>query len=529
MNKNESGVIFMEIKTDTQFTRNVKCADVYTESFADYSLPDYLGDVRKILFTEASVRPAGRFASGDEIELSGVVIYNLIYLDSEGKLSSAEFTSDYDYSVKCNGEKYKDSVSDTRVSSFGVRAAGPRKLTARASLVGSVRVSETDTVEVMGDAFEMTDAPEINTKTVKIHKMISSSTTEREFAESIARLDGAIADEVRVVYSIAEPCVENVDLDGSNVALRGKLCMRVVIQNDSEPAYLVDKTVDFDENVAFDDDCGDMKLSPSVAVTSVKTNINPDDSGCNITMSCILEFSSVGEKNEPVSLALDGYLVSSATDNRYDDFKYNELVDFISLHESHTAEVAKSELGEDAIDDIIFVSATPKIESINKDGDEIKISGEVKYSGIYASNTDASTGYSMLKFSSPFEIKANKSCQNNENRQVFVKITANSASAYVSENKMCASCILDALINVVEEKNEKILVSLTVKEDEEIVENEGRITVYYPSDDDTLFSVAKRFRTSAVKVAADNELTESVFADDGEGGKLVGVKRLLIY
>ena len=155
MNKNESGVIFMEIKTDTQFTRNVKCADVYTESFADYSLPDYLGDVRKILFTEATLRPAGRFAGGDEVELSGVVIYNVIYLDGENKLSSVEFTSDYDYSVKCDGEKYKDSLASTRVSNFAIRAVGPRKLSARASLIGSVRVSQTDYAAVMGDAFDV--------------------------------------------------------------------------------------------------------------------------------------------------------------------------------------------------------------------------------------------------------------------------------------------------------------------------------------------------------------------------------------
>ena len=86
----------METKTDVSFTRNIKCADVYTESQADYALPDYLGDVRKILFTEAALRPSGRFAGGDEVEFSGVVVYNVVYLDAENNLSSAEFTSDYD-------------------------------------------------------------------------------------------------------------------------------------------------------------------------------------------------------------------------------------------------------------------------------------------------------------------------------------------------------------------------------------------------------------------------------------------------
>ena len=127
----------MEIKRNSEFTRNVKCSDVYTESVADYSLPDYLGDVRKILFTDAALRPSGRFAGGDEVEFSGVVVYNVVYLDADNNLSSVEFTSDYDYSVKCSAENYKDSISNTRVSNYAVRLMGPRKMSARASLVGS--------------------------------------------------------------------------------------------------------------------------------------------------------------------------------------------------------------------------------------------------------------------------------------------------------------------------------------------------------------------------------------------------------
>ena len=64
----------MEIKTSVSYLKNQKCADVYTESQTDYVLPDYLGDVRKILFTEAVLRPSGRFAGGDEVEFSGIVV-----------------------------------------------------------------------------------------------------------------------------------------------------------------------------------------------------------------------------------------------------------------------------------------------------------------------------------------------------------------------------------------------------------------------------------------------------------------------
>ena len=519
----------MEIKTDTQFTRNVKCGDVYTESFADYSLPDYLGDVRKILFTEASVRPAGRFAGGDEVELSGVVIYNVVYLDADSNVASAEFTSDYDYSVKCDGEKYKDSFADTRVSNYAIRVVGPRKLSARASLVGSVRLSEVDSVEVIGNAFEGDEAPELNNKTVKIHKTTVSAVNEREFAESIANVDGAIADELKVVYSCAEPVVENVELDGGYAVICGKLRMCALIQNADEPVYLAEKYIDFEESAQFENTVEGMRLVPEVCISSIKTNVTPNETGCNITMSCILEFSAVAESNEPVSLSLDGYLQNSTTENRYEDFRYNELCDVVKNRQVHTAQISKDEAEQENISSVLFISATPKIESIEKASGEITISGEVKYNGISALESDGSQTYSTLKFSLPFEEKVNVSCQNCDKMQIFAKISADSATASVSGDEIVVSCILHTSVTVCDEKNEKILSAMSIKEDTEPSKIDGKITVYYPSSEDTLFSVAKKFRTSTAKVASDNDLTESVFANDGEYGNLVGVKRLLIY
>ena len=151
----------MEIKRETSYVRSIRCPEVYCDSQADYILPDYLGGVRKILFTDATIRPAGRFAGGEEVEFSGVVVYNVIYLDEEGRLSSAEFTSDYDYSVKCSEEDYRDSVSDTKIAAFSVRLVGPRKMSARCSLVGCVRLSEKVGLSIDGDVFEGEYAPEV--------------------------------------------------------------------------------------------------------------------------------------------------------------------------------------------------------------------------------------------------------------------------------------------------------------------------------------------------------------------------------
>ena len=70
---------------------------------------------------------------------------------------------------------------------------------------------------------------------------------------------------------------------------------------------------------------------------------------------------------------------------------------------------------------------------------------------------------------------------------------------------------------------------MTIVDGESFENEEARVTVYYPTSSDTLFSVAKRFHTSGLKLAGDNGITEAVFSSDNPTGSLKGVKRVIIY
>lgn len=518
----------MEIKRETSFTKNVKCQDVYTESQADYVLPDYLGDVRKILFTEATLRPSGRFAGGDEVEFSGVVVYNVIYLDSENNLSSAEFTSDYDYTVKCSGENYKDSISDTRVSNYAIRLMGPRKFSARASLVGSVRLSETDSLTVEGDAFDDGGA-EVNTKSVKMRRQMPSGVCEREYAESLARLDGVAKDEVRLIYSGAETEVDSVEAVDEAVRLRGRLCIKAVLCVADEPAYRLEKQINFDESLPFEGVSADMKLLPELTVSSLKCLVNADENGCEVVGSAILEASVLAETNETVDLTLDSYLKSCPTDNTYEDFSYQTLCDLSTVRGVHNAEVEKGDLECEGIEDIIFLSATPKVEQVDCSGDRVNIIGEIRYTGIASENNDDGISYVGFKFTSPFGTNVNISCQNNGKMQFETRVSASGANATMDSGRIYASCNLESCVTAVCEEKEKILASSVKREDEKYEKTGATITVYYPDEGDTLFSVAKKFRTSGLKIARDNDISEQVFAASNPEGVLRGIKKLLIY
>ena len=166
----------------------------------------------------------------------------------------------------------------------------------------------------------------------------------------------------------------------------------------------------------------------------------------------------------------------------------------------------------------------------SRESDGIKILGEIKYSGVASElDEEGKIFYVMLKFNSPFDINVNNDCQNNEKIRHDIKVKAHSASVSIDSDNLSVSCSLEVTGVICEEKSRNILTSMSVEDGESFVKEGGKIIVYYPTAEDTLFSVSKRFHTSSLKVAADNALTEAVMSRDNEEGKLSGVKKLIIY
>lgn len=520
----------MEIKNEADFTRIIKCRDTHTESSAEYILPDYLGDVRRILFTSVSVKPAGTFLGSDKVECSGILVYDIIYLDAEDKLSAVQFTSEYDYDLKCPVENCRDAISDTRVSAYSIRLSGPRKIAAKASLTGEVRLTAEDKLSLEGDTEDAGEDRELATRPVKLRSTARSSVTERECAEAVAKLDSAIAEEVSVVFCDASAEVESIEASEDELTLKGKLRMTAVIKNGENNVFSAEKLMNFQESLPFENAEGDMKFIPDVTVTSLKSNVNPCEDGCEIVLSCIMELSALGEKNNKMEIITDGYLKSRECTNQYGEFCFSEFLDLVTASGNHSASLPRSEITSGKLREVIFITAEPRVENIIKDDEGIKILGDIVYSGVASEmDEEGNIGFAMIKFGSPFATNVNIDCQNPEKLTYEAKVKARAATASIDAENLYTSCTVEASVVFCQERSEKVLLSMTAQDAQPYEKCASTIRVYYPTAEDTLFSVARRYHTSPIKIAADNSLSESVMSRDGCHGNLAGVKKLIIY
>lgn len=517
----------MEIKNETKFKRTSSFAEASAESSVDYTLPDYLGDVRRILFTECEARAASHFSTEDREELSGIVVYNVVYLDGENKLSSASFTSDYDTEIKGGAGLELQCVASPRISAYNVRLLGPRKFSAKAVIMTPCRIVSEDLIAAGGSAYEREDKPICATRVLKIHSSLASERTEREYAEVVERLEGAIADEVRVVYSSADIVFDGVTAADGEAVARGNLILSAVISNADEPIYIVEKRIPIEEKVPFAEINPDMTFIPEGSVVSLTSNVNADETGAEVVLSAVVEYAVVGEYNEKVSVTTDAYLKSGPTENVYSDYCYSELVSGCAVSESVCATVAREELAGEGLREIVYAVAVPKIESVSAEDGRVAVRGEMKFSGVGSlCEEDGRISYTGVKLNAPFEVYVKCPCESGAS--VASAFCACSARFIIDGESVEACANLSGNISVTKNGQEKILVCCDAVSDIEYVQTSGTITVYYPDADETLFSVAKKFHTTPEKIATDNSLSEAVCAG-GDTEPLGTVKRVLIY
>jgi len=151
------------LNSDTTFTHEVS---------EEFSLPDYVPEVRRVLHTKTAVLPEGKFISDSgantNLEFDGTVTYNVIYTDDEGKLCSTPLSSNYDGQTVITG--HPDTVFiDTCVDSAVCRVTAKRRLVIKSRLKSRILSFKDEVIEENISPRALSDEIYIERKTKKLN------------------------------------------------------------------------------------------------------------------------------------------------------------------------------------------------------------------------------------------------------------------------------------------------------------------------------------------------------------------------
>ena len=497
------------------------------ETSLEYTLPDYMGDVKKILTVSCTPVPSGKFASDGEVEFSGIVTYDLLYSDSEGKLTKLTANSDYDVRVPIDSS-YIDSESDVRVANLSVRLTGPRKLIAKAILSNSVKISVSEEISVGGNAFDSESAETVN-KSIKVENTKFGNAPEREYAEEAQRINGLSPDDIEIISTSGAVRILESTAVADGVLVKGEIVITSIIRTENEPPFAIRRYIPFEETVSIEGATPDMSAIADGHLTSVTSGVAEDGDGCTLTVNAIAEYSAMVSENLDMTVTTDAYLKNRDTECVYDNYSYTELVSMKNCEEEIEGEILRTELGIENAREILALSSEVRSldKKINKNGFEI--SGELQFSGIACEISENNeVVYLPIKFAVPFSKNVNCGCQIPKNCNVECKAVSVFSDSGLDADKLYAKSVLKIAYRILKSGSVKRVVECNSVGDSEYSNKLSCVTVYYPEEGETLFEIAKKFHTTGAKIASDNKLTEQTLSSQDSPAALSGVKKLII-
>lgn len=114
------------------------CPTLHPEAIKDCILPDSYPDIHKILYTTAHCVAGKTVLQGGKIQTAGALHCKVLFADEEGQLHEVHFQMDYDGQAPYGAEEGEDCLAaHTDLDSISARALNPRKLSLRAKLTVS--------------------------------------------------------------------------------------------------------------------------------------------------------------------------------------------------------------------------------------------------------------------------------------------------------------------------------------------------------------------------------------------------------
>ena len=106
----------------------------------DFTLPDYLPEIRRILRAEATCAPMGEYFKDGRGEYAGSVSFTLIYQDGEGVVTAVPLDGDYGFAIEDAGKGTPLSRED-RVVGVSCRPKAPRRVALKAKVQSRVSLA----------------------------------------------------------------------------------------------------------------------------------------------------------------------------------------------------------------------------------------------------------------------------------------------------------------------------------------------------------------------------------------------------
>lgn len=472
----------------------------------EFSLPDYVPEIRRLLGVKAGVLPESKYISdngtGLGIELGGTVTYMLIYTDDEGKLCSLPLTSSYEADTTLVSHPSTVFI-DTTVDNVSTRVTAPRKINIKTRLKSRILGWQAWEYEEKIDNKSSADELFLERKTEDV-KMASILPISMQDIRVSDKLDTGDSTNARPIWCDASIGITDARAQNSTVSVRGEITVKCICESEGKMITLKKSLPLAEELDAQGAALGDMaRVSARCVSLSVSNEQSEDKSQLFFDFSCELEGALI--RNAETELTQDVYSTKYEMEQSYNS------IDVYSVQRAQNTSFTINESTKRKnreISEIIDVISDPVYEKAEFKNGKCIILGTVNVLliGQGEAQEDKEGEYMSESYEIPFKLAVDMG-KTQGSLVCRCDVSASNVGARYDGDKMVYSAELYPSFEIIEKTQKEVLSSATVKKDKEIKKDAACVRVYFPKEGDTLWEIAKKYHTTVSSLKEQNDLS----------------------
>ncbi|MBQ7761770.1 MAG: DUF3794 domain-containing protein [Clostridia bacterium] len=477
-----------------------------TEISEEFSLPDYVPEIRRVLTVLAQVLPESKYLqegqNGPTLDLGGSVTYSLIYTDDEGKLNAIPLNSNYETKIQLQVSPQYTLV-DTTVDNVSYRVSAPRRLTIKSRVKNKVTASVQN--QVREDITPRSSADELYLE--KKEKVVQSVDMTTGTLSNVRISDKLTTDKeksIKPIWCDARLVIKDARVQNGFVSARGEAIVKCLAL-ENEEINVIEKTMPIAEEIEIQGakENGIARVGGRCVSLSISNEELNDTTQLFFDLVCDLE-AEVYSNSDKV-LTEDIY---STTNEMEVTYKQVPVYNVVRAGGTSFTFNESSKRKSKEMNEIIDVLVDPVCEKTEIKGDKMIASGRLNVNIIGTKENETEREYLCETYDLPlkYELDMKRQVEYGVARCLFSTLDAN---ARFDKDSVSVTCEIYPSFTVFERTNERILDTGLIKKDAEIKKDGSTIRVYFPTEGDTLWEIAKKYNTTVSKIAQDNSIDPS--------------------
>lgn len=492
--------------------------ELTTEESHDFTLPDYLPEIRKMLRVTVTVDAPESYASASEVEYAGTLTCHVLYAGADGGLWAADLPAEYGFSLpieaseRCDLSMGVDAWADPTPELLVTRVLSPRKLNVRCRMK----------IKAHAEAYHSLEEELRGSPRGRIERLVGSTDSAvvlrgsaRGIELSDELIEGGAGDTLRVISGDAHVFVTEAIPDKDRVTLRGELIVKLLTVSEggiaedgdgtsSLPSVTVRK-LPFAGAIELPGvdryfDCRGFGVPTRLSFTQEDGRIITD-AEITLTAEC--------QKNARFFFTRDIFSTGAACETAAMDVTLPFALRASNGNFTLSDSVPLEGSGIAADDRILDVSGDATLESVSESGGKTVFAGSARFH-VLVRKKDGDE-YAFGEVTLPFRFASDGASDTNKDLPSLTESAALFEPISVRARSDGERLQIDAEIAVAYRTAGRTDLRMlsSARFGEPLPQSRGRILLYYPTSQDTLWDAARRYHVSPEALAAENGIDAS--------------------